>query len=116
MYLFRLRGAALEVLDGLRVGRAAFLGNGGVAFVLLQAEAVSLQQLGLLFLDVRIPLERPVLLVVLAPGQAGQREDETQEQSKPHKEKRYGFWPTIRRSEQTGGSVNLTSLCEFPQP
>jgi hypothetical protein len=50
------RDAAVDVLDCLRVGGAAVLLAGGVAFILLQAEAMGLQQFGLFFLDVRIDL------------------------------------------------------------
>src|SRR2546425_9816655 len=74
--LFRGGGAALEVLDGLGVRCAPFFDGGGVAFVLLEAETVRFAHLRDLFLDVRVPLDRAELLIVLA---SGQQESETQE-------------------------------------
>src|SRR2546427_5105631 len=76
LLLFRGWGAALEVLDGLGVGCAPFFDSGGVAFVLLETEPVCLSDLRGLFLDVRVPLDRAELLIVLA---SGQQESQTQE-------------------------------------
>src|SRR5213593_726361 len=74
--LFRGWGAALEVLDGLGVRCAPFFDSGGVAFVLLETEPVCFAHLRDLFLDVRVPLDRAELLIVLA---SGQQESQTQE-------------------------------------
>jgi len=74
--LLRGGGAAVEVLNRLGVGGAAFLLAGGVAFVLLETEAMGFHQFGFLLLDVRIAFDVAVLLVVLAPDQAGQQEEE----------------------------------------
>src|SRR5207245_6773874 len=76
--LFRGGGTALEVLDGLGVRCAPFFDGGGVAFVLLETETVRFAHLRDLFLDVRVPLDRTELLIVLA---AGQHKSQTQEQT-----------------------------------
>src|SRR5207249_7552703 len=76
--LFRGGGAALVVLDGLGVWCAPFFDGGGVAFVLLEAQTVRFAHLRDLFLDVRIPLDRTELLIVLASRQHnGQTQEHT---------------------------------------
>src|SRR5712692_4323778 len=78
------RHAALHVMDGLSIGRATFLGGRGIAFIFLEAQPMRFLHLREFFLDVRIPLDRPELFIVLAAGQSTQHQDETHQQSCTH--------------------------------